>query len=342
MNQSEPINGNLNGLRLSNKTNQPKKISLIQMKKIVLLTILFAFVQWGAQAQQDPQYTQYMYNMNVINPAYTTNDLGMINLGTLYRTQWVSAVGGPSTLTFFGHVPINEKIETGISLISDKIGDGALKETNLYVDFAYILKLDDISDLSLGLKAGFTNFDTNFNGFQLPEIQDDPAFNENLSKNLPNVGIGAFYHRQNFYAGLSIPNLLSTKHIETTNGVTSLGSEEMHLFLTSGYVYELNHNLKIKPSVLAKMVKGAPLSIDASLNVLFNSRFEVGASYRLEDSVSAMFNMLVLPSLRIGYAYDYTLSNLGDYSSGSHEIFLLFDLDLLGLNKGYDKSPRFY
>jgi len=232
MNQSK----NLSGLGLSNDTrhtrrnNQSKILSHLHMKKIVLLTILFAAVQWSVKAQQDPQYTQYMYNMNVINPAYTTNDLGMINLGTLYRSQWVSAVGGPSTLTFFGHVPINEKIETGISLISDKIGDGALKETNLYVDFAYILKLGDISNLSLGLKAGFTNFDTDFTDFQLPEIQDDPAFNDNLSKNLPNVGIGAFYNRQNFYAGLSIPNLLSNKHIETTNGVTSLGSEEMHLF----------------------------------------------------------------------------------------------------------------
>jgi len=107
-------------------------------------------------------------------------------------------------------------------------------------------------------------------------------------------------------------------------------------------VYELNADLKIKPSVLAKMVQGAPITFDASLNVLFNDRFEGGLSYRLEDSVSAMFNLSVLPALRIGYAYDYTLSNLSTYSSGSHEIFVLFDLDLLGLGKGYDKSPRFY
>lgn len=312
------------------------------MKKILYIGILLFFIQWKAHAQQDPQYTQYMYNMSVINPAYTTNDLGMLNFGTLYRSQWVNAVGGPNTLTFFGHVPISEKIETGLSLISDKIGDGAVKETNLYVDFAYILKLDDVSDVSLGLKAGITNFASDFSGFRLPELQDDPAFNENVNSSFPNIGVGAFYHRQNFYAGASIPNLLSSKHLENRDGITSLGSEELHIFLTAGYVYELNSSLKIKPSILTKMVKGSPLTIDASLNALINGKFEVGASYRLEDSVSAMFNVSVLPALRIGYAYDYTLSNLSDFSAGSHEIFLLFDLDMLGLKKGYDKSPRFY
>ncbi len=312
------------------------------MKKLLYIGILLFFTQWKAYAQQDPQYTQYMYNMSVINPAYTTNDLGMLNFGMLYRSQWVSALGGPKTVTFFGHVPINEKIETGLSLISDRIGDGAVKETNLYVDFAYILKLDDLSNISLGLKAGVTNFETDFSGFRLPELQDDPVFNSNINNSFPNIGVGAFYHRQNFYAGASIPNLLSSKYLENRDGITGLGSEEIHVFLTAGYVYELSSNLKIKPSMLTKMVKGSPLTVDASLNALINGRFEVGASYRLEDSVSAMFNIAVLPALRIGYAYDYTLSNLSDFSAGSHEIFLLFDLDLLGLNKGYDKSPRFY
>jgi len=294
------------------------------------------------RAQQDPQYTQYMYNMSVINPAYTTDAPGMLNFGALYRSQWKNTVGAPETLTFFAHLPLSEKIETGISLITDNIGDGALKENNIYADFAYILKLDEKSNLSLGLKGGVTTFETNFNGFMFPEFQDDEAFNDNLNSTFPNVGVGAFYHRKNFYAGLSAPNLLTSKHLENRNGINRIGSENIHLFLTSGYVYELNADLKIKPSVLAKMVQGAPITFDASLNVLFNDRFEGGLSYRLEDSVSAMFNLSVLPALRIGYAYDYTLSKLSTYSSGSHEIFVLFDLDLLGLGKGYDKSPRFY
>lgn len=312
------------------------------LKKTLYVSFVLLLVQIGVYAQQDPQYTQYMYNMNVINPAYTTNEPGMLNFGLLYRSQWNDAVGAPKTLTFFSHIPMSEKIEIGLSFISDDIGDGALKENNIYADFAYILKLNEKSNLSLGVKGGITTFETSFDGFMLPEFQDDPAFNENLNNTFPNVGIGAFYHRGNFYAGLSIPNLLTSTHIENKDGINRIGSEEIHTFLTSGYVYELNPNLKIKPSVMAKVVKGSPLTMDVSLNVLFNNRFEGGLSYRLEDSVSAMFNLSVLPALRIGYAYDYTLSNLSDFSSGSHEIFVLFDLDLLGMGKGYDKSPRFY
>lgn len=312
------------------------------MKNLYILLATLLLCQTVLRAQQDPQYTQYMYNMSVINPAYTTNDPGMLNFGALYRSQWKNAVGAPETLTFFAHAPLSEKIETGISFISDRIGDGAVKENNIYADFAYILKLDEKSNLSLGLKGGLTLFETNFNGFRLPESQDDAAFNENLNRTFPNIGAGAFYHRQNFYAGLSIPNLLTSKHLENKDGIVRTGSENIHLFLTSGYVYELNADLKLKPSIMVKMVQGAPLTMDVSLNALFLNRFEGGLSYRLDDSVSAMFNLSVLPALRIGYAYDYTLSNLSTYSSGSHEIFVLFDLDLLGLGKGYDKSPRFY
>ncbi len=313
------------------------------MKKAFLYFVFIVFANFTyMQAQQDPQYTQYMYNMSVINPAYTTNNTSLINFGTLYRSQWASAVGGPKTLTFFAHAALSEKIETGISFISDDIGDGVLKENNIYADFAYSLKLNDESRLALGLKAGITTFATNFNGFQYPELQNDFAFNDNQNSTFPNVGVGAFYHRDKFYAGLSVPNLLSSTHLENQNGVSTKGSENMHFFATAGYVYELNSSIKLKPSMLAKMVKGSPISFDASLNALINNSFEIGASYRLDDSVNAMFNMKILPGLRAGYAYDYTLTNLSDFSSGSHEIFILFDLDLLGLQRGYDKSPRFY
>ncbi|WP_405380566.1 type IX secretion system membrane protein PorP/SprF [Maribacter sp. LLG6340-A2] len=309
------------------------------LRIICMLMLLFLSKTYG---QQDPQYTQYMYNMNVVNPAYTTNQPGMLNFGTLYRTQWENAVGAPKTLTFFAHTPFSEKIEMGASIISDDIGDGSLKENNIYVDFAYILKLTEKSNLSLGLKGGVTTFETNFNGFRLPEVQDDPAFNENINNTFPNVGIGAFYTREKFYAGVSIPNVLTSKHIENKDGITRLGAEAIHFFGMAGYVFQINSDLKLKPSILTKKVKGAPITADISLNALFNNRFEGGVSYRLDDSVSAMFNIAVVPAIRIGYAYDYTLSNLGAFNDGSHEIFVLFNLDLWGLKKGYDKSPRFY
>lgn len=322
--------------------NLIQKNNHLKMKKryIPLFFLLLFCLQ--SHAQQDPQYTQYMYNMSVVNPAYTKGEKGLLNLGLLYRSQWQNTVGAPNTLSFFGHTSLSKKIEIGVSIVSDQIGDGALKENNIAFDFAYILQLDEKSDISLGLKGGITNFESNFNGFRLPELQDDPAFAENLNNSFPIVGVGAFYNRGNFYAGVSAPNLLTSKHIENVDGISKFGAEAIHAFLTAGYVYELNSKLKLKPSTLIKMVKGAPLVFDASMNVLINNRFEAGASYRLEDSVSAMFNMAVTPAIRVGYSYDYTLSNLSTFSAGSHEIFVLFDLDLLGLRKGYDKSPRFY
>ena len=292
--------------------------------------------------QQDPQFTQYLYNLSVINPAYTTNELGLVKFGALYRSQWANTVGAPTSMTFFGHASINEKIETGISIISDNIGDGVVRENNVFADFAYIVKLDTKSNLTLGLKGGFTNFDTNFNGFLLPEFQDDTAFNQNLNSIFPNLGAGAIYQREKLYAGVSVPNLLNSTHLENQNGIQKIGSEETHFFLIGGYVFNLTSDIKIKPSFLAKLVNGSPATIDFSVNALFNEKLEGGISYRNQDAVIATFNVKVMPAIRIGYAYDYTLSNLGSFSSGSHEVFALFDLNILGIKSGYDKSPRFY
>lgn len=308
------------------------------MKKLILfINFLFCL---SVAAQQDPEYTHYMYNMSVINPAYATGVPAMMNFGGLYRTQWVGAYGAPKTFTFFGHSAISDRIEAGISFISDDIGDGAKKENNVYADFAYILKLGGKNKLSLGLKAGFSSMQSNFNGFRFTDPQTDYAFSENINATKPNIGVGAYYFRDNLYVGLSVPNLLKSKYIEEKSGVNAFGSEEIHTFLTAGYVFQLNDMLKLKPAFMTKIVKGAPIAIDITANVLYNEKFEFGAAYRIDDSVSALFNINVTPTLRVGYAYDYTLTNFGQFNSGTHEIMLLFDLDLLG--KGFDKSPRFF
>ena len=309
------------------------------MKKIILF-ISFLFYSTTASAQQDPEYTHYMYNMSAVNPAYATSTAAMLNLGGLYRTQWAGAVGAPKTFTFFGHTALNEKIEVGASLISDDIGDGAKKENNFYADFAYILQLGGKNKLSLGVKAGFTSLQTNFNGFRFTDPTTDLAFAENINVTKPNIGAGAYYFTDKYYVGLSVPNLLSSKHIEERSGINAYGSEEIHAFLTAGYVFQINNAFKIKPAFMSKFVPGAPVSVDITANVLYNDKFELGAAYRINDAVSALMNINVTPTLRIGYAYDYTISNLGQFNSGTHEIMLLFDLDLLG--KGYDKSPRFF
>lgn len=296
---------------------------------------------WLGMAQQDPQFTQYMYNMSVLNPAYATADEEVINIGALYRTQWVGSVGAPSTGSLFIHWPLTNKIQTGLSIVNDQIGD-VVNESNVYADFAYVLQLGETTKLSLGIKAGATFFSTDFNGFIYSDDLPDPAFANNLSRTFPNVGVGAFYFGDNYYLGFSAPNLLRSKHLENDSGIVATGVEEIHYFLTGGYVFNLNDNLKLKPAFMTKAVSGAPLSIDVTANMLFNNVFEIGIGYRLDDSVSGLANFRVGPSMRIGYAYDYTTSNLGNFNSGSHEIMLLFDIDKLGTKKGYDKSPRFF
>ena len=305
--------------------------------------ISLTFLSLQSFAQQDPQFTQYMYNMSVINPAYATAEEGILNLGGLYRTQWVGIDGAPKTGTFFAHTPVNDKIELGLSFTNDNIGD-VVNENNIYADFAYVLPVGLESKLSLGLKAGVTFFNANFDGFilQSGNVSTDIAFNENISKTFPNLGIGAFFFTDDYYVGLSAPNMLSTKHIENENGIKANGVQNVHYFFTGGYVFDISENLKLKPAFMGKAVKGAPFALDITANVLINEKLEAGLGYRLGDAVSALVNFRVTPELRIGYAYDYTTTNLSSYNSGSHEIFILFDVDLFNFKGGYDRSPRFF
>lgn len=303
---------------------------------ILILILISGLINY---AQQDPQYTQYMYNMSVLNPAYATDDPELINLGLLYRSQWVGSVGGPTTGTLFAHSTLTDRLEGGISIIHDEIGD-VVKQTNAFIDIAYVLPVSETSKLSFGVKAGATFFSTDFNGFVYSDPLPDPAFAENLSRTFPNIGAGIFYFTENYYLGFSAPNLLESKHLREESGIVTQGSENIHLFLTGGYVFNLNENLKLKPAFMAKQVGGAPLAIDLTANVLINDKIEFGAAYRFDDAVSGLVNFAITPTLRVGYAYDYTVSNLGRFNNGSHEILLLFNINKLG--KGFDKSPRFF
>jgi type IX secretion system PorP/SprF family membrane protein len=309
-----------------------------------LITAALILTAVKSSAQQDPMFTHYMYNMSVINPAYATDNADVLNIGGLYRAQWVGAVGGPRTGTFFAHKPISKRVELGISVVNDQIGD-VVNENNVYVDFAYVLPVSENTKLSFGAKAGATFFDTNFNGFEYTDPQLDPAFANNISKVFPNIGAGLYLFGENYYAGVSVPNLLMTKHLERQDGIVVDGVEAMHYFITCGYVFTFNgnDNFKLKPAFMAKAVSGAPLSVDVTANMLFNNKFEFGVGYRHGDSVSGLTSFYLTPTLRIGYSYDYTLTNLRNFNSGSHEVFLLFDIDFGRFSgNGYDKSPRFF
>ena len=305
------------------------------MKNIfaIVITIL---VSTGVWSQQDPHYTQYMYNMSVINPAYTTSTEGIINIGGIHRSQWVGVDGAPKTSSIFLHTPINDKIETGFSLVNDNIGD-IVKENNLYADLAYKLDFEEKGILSFGLKAGVTFFDVDFTGLEFKDT-GDLAF-ENINEMFFNMGAGVYFNTDKYYVGLSVPNFIPSNHLEEDSGQYQ-GVEQAHWFLTGGYVFDINEQFKFKPAFMTKAVKGAPMSLDLTANVLFNKRFELGIGYRLGDAISGLASFMVTPEFRIGYAYDHTTSNLGTYSNGSHEIILLYNLNIL--TKGFDKSPRFF
>jgi len=306
-------------------------------KYLILIAIFVSATVWS---QQDAQYTQYMYNMSVINPAYTTNDVGSISIGGIHRSQWVGVDGAPQTSSIFLHASINDKIETGFSLVNDNVGD-VVKENNLFADFAYKLDFEESGMLSFGLKAGVTFFDVDFTKLQLESggYTTDSNFENNINETFFNVGAGVFFNTDNYYIGLSVPNFLAANHLEEENGQYQ-GTEQAHWFLTGGYIFDINDQFKFKPAFMTKAVKGAPISFDITANDLYNEKSESGIGYRLDDSISGLVNFLVTPDLRIGYAYDHTTSNLGTFSSGSHEVIFLYNLNIL--YKGFDKSPRFF
>ncbi|GFZ89361.1 membrane protein [Aquaticitalea lipolytica] len=301
------------------------------MKKLYIIIVLLIATQM--HGQQDPQYTQYMYNMNVINPAYAGSKENL-SFGLLYRTQWSGIDGAPKTGTFFGHLPVGEKVGLGLSIISDE--HGPVKETNAYADFSYTLRLGGEHRLAFGLKAGATFHDIGLAGIDVVD-PNDPFFSQNINSTTPNIGAGFFYYTDNYYLAGSVPNILNSVHLDA-NG-NQLGSEATHYFLTGGYVFELSPNAKLKPSFLVKSSFDAPTSFDINANMLFYEKFEIGASYRLDDSFSGLINFAITPSLRIGYAYDSVTSDIKRYAPASHEFMLLFDLNF---PKNVSRSPRYF
>ncbi len=295
-------------------------------------SIIFIANSFICLAQQDPQFTQYTYNMNIINPAYATGDKGHVALGALYRTQWVNVEGAPQTITLFGHASLRKNIDLGLTIVNDQIG-GDISETNINGDIAYRFNLSRNLRFSLGAKLGVTQYNADFTNSQLDSggSSTDPLFSENINSTSLNIGAGAFLYTRKFYLGLSAPNLLPSKHRESTIATTANGKEEIHMYLTSGYVFYLNDSYKFKPSFLLKSVTGAPLTVDISASLLIKNRFEVGTSYRLEDAISALFRYNITPNFKIGYAYDYTISDLNEFSQGSHEFFLTYSFEVHSL-----------
>lgn len=289
-----------------------------------------------ASAQQDSQFTQYMYNTHTINPAYAGNR-GMLSMYGLYRAQWVGLDGAPTTMNFSMNSPVGRQgVGLGLSFIRDEIGPSI--ENNLAVDFSYTIRTSSETKLSFGLKGGFNDLDVDYTKLNQGD-ETEAVFGNNVNRFSPLIGVGAYFHRSDrWYVGVSSPNLLKTKHY-SEDVQSSEVTEEIHAYLIGGYVFDLNSGTKFKPAVLLKGVTGAPLAMDLSANFMFNEEFTLGAAYRLDAAISGLAGFQVSDQLLIGYAYDYDTTELGNYNSGSHEIFLRFEL---GTRTRSLVNPRFF
>lgn len=287
-------------------------------------------------AQQDAQFTQYMYNTININPAYA-GSRGALSIFGLYRTQWVGLDGAPETSSFSVNSPINNSnLGVGVSLVNDKIGP--TNENTLSADLSYTIQTSADFKLSFGIKGTANLFNLDINKLN-PENQGDPQFQDLNNKFSPNVGAGVYWHSNKAYIGLSVPNFIETNRYNDND--IAIYKDKINYYLMGGYVFDLDkyQYIKFKPAVLAKMVEGAPLQVDVSANFMFNDKFVVGLAYRWSAALSAMAGFQVSDGLYIGYAYDRETTRLNNYNSGSHEIFLRYEFFK---NNGKITTPRFF
>lgn len=306
-------------------------MSFIKKKIHGVFPVLFLLIIQNICSQQDPQYTQYMYNTQIINPAYA-GSREVLSFGVLGRTQWVNLDGSPQTGTFSVNFPtgLYRNMGLGLSIVHDQIGPAI--ESNVVVDYSYSINMAPytISKLSFGLKAGVDLLDVDYSRLNLSN-PNDPFFQNNVDKKLNlQVGAGIYYRTENFYVGASVPNFLNSKHFDESSlenqDVNNLAIDRLHYFYIMGYVFDLGQNLKFKPATLVKFVSGAPLQWDLSANFLVHNKLALGASYRWNASVSGLVGFQISKSVFAGVAYDYQSTVLEDYSNGSYEVFLRFDV----------------
>ncbi|TVZ55678.1 type IX secretion system PorP/SprF family membrane protein [Lutibacter sp. Hel_I_33_5] len=312
--------------------NKVNKLSMNFPRRLLLVFIILVGLT-SVNAQQDPQYTQYMYNTMSINPAYAGSQ-GYFTATALARTQWVGFPGAPETQTFSFNKPLGYSgVGIGLNIINDKLGPSS----EVYFDgnVSYTIRTSEEGNLAFGLRLGGRSLSLDWSKGRYQN--EDAIFNQNVNNRfLPSIGAGLYYHKTNWYVGLSIPNFIRTDHYD--DFVESIAAERLHYFLIGGYVFNLSDDIKFKPAFISKIVSGAPLSVDLSANFLFYEKFTLGIAYRWDDSISTLLRLKVNKNWHIGYAYDLTTSNYRNYNSGTHELMLIFDVT----RAPKLKSPRFF
>lgn len=272
-------------------------------------------------AQQDAQYTQYMYNTINVNPAYA-GSRGALSFFALHRTQWVGLDGAPVTNTLSANTPFNNsKLGLGVSIINDEIGPST--SNSLSADISYTIPVSESYKLSFGIKGTANLFNIDVNKLN-PSDQSDPQFQNFNNEFSPNIGAGIYLHSHKAYVGFSVPSFIETNAYNDND--VAIYKEKMNYYLIGGYVFDLNPTIKFKPAFMTKLVEGSPLQVDVSGNFMFNEKFVVGLAYRWSASMSAMVGFQVSDAFYIGYSYDFETTELDNYNSGSHEIFLRYEV----------------
>lgn len=317
------------------------KLQIPQFMKLLLIPIFVLLVVFCSnntvKAQQEPVNTQYLFNPIPINPAYT-GSTDFFNITLQSRHQWVGFEGAPSTqmLTLNKPMPyFNSGI--GLTVLSDRIGP--VKCTGFTASYAYHLKLTEKIKLGLGVNLGFKHYIVKLS--DINEDNDRLFSSDQTTKMLPGIGCGLFCYSDDFYAGVSTPELVkNTDVFDSHSSMKMIPNQERHYYVMAGYIYSFeDYNLKLKPTVLAKMINSAPASFDIGVQAVYKDKFWFGANYRPGDSFSPIVQMQLFNKLRFGYSFDFTTSELQEYNKGTHEIALFY---VFSKEPSRIKSPRFF
>lgn len=312
----------------------------MKMKKLYkyLFFVALIFLCDTLNAQTEPMYSQYMFNMLGVNPAYA-GKREATSLNFFQRRQWIGLSGAPQTTSVsLDGIANDKKIGWGVQFYDDKLGVEKADGINLMM--ATHVQISDEGILSGGLSVGLMNYRIDLMNVKGRFTPNDPAFYSNFNKWLPNVGLGLYYSTNKFYASISIPNVLRSKlsAFDVMNsGLQKVNST--HLFFNSGYVFDVNDEVKIKPSIMLKAVGGAPIQADFNTNVWLKDIIGLGFSYRTGDAMVGIVETQISESFRVGYAYDMTISALKYYNSGTHEMMVRYEFGNL---KSKVKSTRYF
>ena len=313
----------------------------------VLLLLILGIGSSQVRAQQDKMFSQYMFNMMALNPAYA-GSRDVLSMSALYRNQWTGVQGAPQTATFTADMPLNqERVGIGLQLYGDKAG--VMQEAGAFASYAFRIKVGAKSTLALGLQGGASSYQANLAEVRTsPDGQIDPAFASNVSKILPNFGTGIYLSNDRSYLSLSVPRLIKNKLSEYNVG--DLRSVQVrHAYFAAGFVVGISPGIKMKPSMLVKYAEGAPLGFDGNINFWFADRISIGASIRRNqfsswtqystDAIVGMVEVQLTDQIRFGYAYDRTMNNFQSVAPSSHEIMLRYEF---GFGKNRILTPRYF